>query len=156
MICLNFLFMCFLSRLCAYSFVWMLCLVLKTSYLCASCHVYVHIFWMLAMLDLSFLYLAWATFLGMAMSDLHFSHTLLGPYPWDVGNDWFIFSLCVSCIVHVCVCVSIYIYIYIYIFAYLKMIMHFVWWTHMVRRVPPHCNGCSWPWSVGMHSRQLL
>ena len=39
-----------------------------------------------------------------------------------------------------CACL---IYIYIYIFACLKMVMHFVWWTHIVRRVHP-----SWSWML--------
>ena len=45
--------------------------------------------------------------LGMAMSDLSFLY-LARPYPWNVGNVWFIFPALYACIVHdvyVCVCV---------------------------------------------------
>ena len=52
--------------------------------------------------------------LGMAMSVLHFLY-LAGSYPWNVGNVWFTFLLCVIalCIMYVCM----YVYIYIYIYA---------------------------------------
>ena len=49
------------------------------------------------------------------MFDLYFS--LLGPYPWDVGNDWFIFPTLCACIMQV---------IYIYIYACIKKVKHFV------------------------------
>ena len=54
----------------------------------------------------------------MAMSDLSFLY-LARPYPWNVGNVWFLFPALYACIVHdvyVCVCV----------FAFLWVIVHFV------------------------------
>ena len=49
--------------------------------------------------------------LGMTMFDLLFLY-LFRPYPWDVGNDWFIFFFCVLAL---CM-LDIYIYIYICLF----------------------------------------
>jgi len=66
--------------------------------------------------------------LGMTVSDLSFLY-LAGPYPWNTGDVWFIFLLWVLALWM------------IYMFACLKMVMHFVWWTHMVRRVT-----LSWSW----------
>ena len=60
--------------------------------------------------------------LGMAMSVLHFLY-LAAPFPWNVGNVWFTFSLCVIalCMMHV----------YIYMPTLVWVIVHFVWWTLM-------------------------
>ena len=55
-------------------------------------------------------------FLDMTMFDLHFLY-LAGPYPWNVGDVWFIFllymlALCMMYVcVYLCVCVCVYIYI---------------------------------------------
>ena len=69
--------------------------------------------------------------IGMAMSILHFLYPSR-PYPWNVGNVYFIFLLCLIalCMMYICVCV--YIYIYIYMPLCVWVIMHFVWWTLMV------------------------
>ena len=50
--------------------------------------------------------------LGMAMSVIHFLY-LAEPYPWNVGNVWFTFLLCVIALYMMHVCIYIYIYIYI-------------------------------------------
>ena len=67
--------------------------------------------------------------LGMTMSDLLFLY-LVGPYPWDVGNDWFIFFFCVLALCMLDIYIYIYIYIYIHIHTHidacLKMVMYFV------------------------------
>ena len=55
--------------------------------------------------------------LDMTMFDLHFSY-LVGPYPWNVGDVWFIFLLCMLalCIMYVCVYLCVCVYIYIRLF----------------------------------------
>ena len=55
---------------------------------------------------LSFLYLAWATFLGYGMSYLHFLY-LARPYSWNIGNVCFTFPLCVLAMCRICVCVCV-------------------------------------------------
>ena len=92
------------------------------------------------MYDLSFLYLAWAVFLKYGV----FWFTFLIPcwaYPWNVGNVWFVSLLCVLalCMMYVCVCV--YIYICLFVCGCLWVVMHFLWWTPMVRRA-----ALSWSW----------
>ena len=49
--------------------------------------------------------------MGMAISALHFLY-LAGSYPWNVGNVWFTFLLCVIALYMMYVCMCIYIYIY--------------------------------------------
>ena len=89
--------------------------------------------------------------LGMAMSVLHFLY-LTEPCPWNVGNVCFTFLLCgiALCMMYVCI------YIYIYMPACVWLIVHFVWWTLMVKRATLADHKCTWPCSVGMHSRRLL
>ena len=60
--------------------------------------------------------------LGMAMSVLHFLY-LVGPYPWNIGNVWFIFLLYVIalCMMHVYIHTYIHTYIHIYIYIYINM-----------------------------------
>ena len=78
---------------------------------------------------LSFLYHAWATFLEYGIVWFTFPIPCWA-YPWNVGNVWFVSLLCVLalCMMYMCV------YIYIYMFVWLWVVMHFVWWTPMVRR----------------------
>ena len=63
--------------------------------------------------------------LGMAMSVLHFLY-LVGPYPWNIGNVWFIFLLYVIalCTMHVYIHTYIHTYIYIYIYKYVCLFMY--------------------------------
>ena len=60
---------------------------------------------------------------GMEMPNLLFLY-ISGLYPYDVGNVWFIFLLCMLALcmmyVYVCVCVCV------FIFACLWVVVHFV------------------------------
>ena len=60
----------------------------------------------------TFLHLAWANSMGMAMFVLHFLY-LARPYPWNVGNVWFTFPLCV-----ITLCMM-YVYLYLLVYGWL-------------------------------------
>ena len=64
--------------------------------------------------------------LGMAMSVLHFLY-LAGPYPWNVGNVWFTFSLCV-----IALCMM-YVYLYLLVYGWLFTLYDGISWL------------CEWP-----------
>ena len=61
--------------------------------------------------------------LGMAMSVLHFLY-LAGPYPWNVGNVWFTFPLCV-----VALCI-LYVYLYLLVYGWLCTLYDGLSWLH--------------------------
>ena len=69
--------------------------------------------------------------LGMAMYVLYFLY-LVGPYPWNVGNIWFTFPLCV-----VALCIM-YVYLYFLVYGWLCTLYDgFSWlreWPSLVMR----------------------
>ena len=105
-------------------------------------------------LGFSFLYLAWAVLLGYSNVFFFFLifHVPYWAIPWNVGNVYFIFQLCVlaSCMMYVCVCV--YIYIYLLVYGWSCTLYDGLPW---LGEQPSHNCGCSWPYGVGMHSRRL-
>ena len=97
--------------------------------------------------------------LGMAMSDLYFFLYLA----WEIPLEHW---QCLVCFLALCACIVCAWYIYVH--ACLKIVMHFSkkkkfrWSCTLYDGFPwlggyssPN-HGCSWTWSVGMHSRQLL
>ena len=83
--------------------------------------------------------------LGMAMSNLHFLY-LARPYPWNVGNVCFTFSLYV-----IALCMM-YVYLYMLVCGWSCTLYDGL----MAKRATLSSHECSFPCSVGVHSRQLL
>ena len=67
--------------------------------------------------------------LGMAMSILHFLY-FAGPYPWNVGNVWFTFLLCVIALCIMYVYIYIYIYICLHVCGWLCTLYDGLSWLH--------------------------
>ena len=67
--------------------------------------------------------------LGMAMSVLHFLY-LAGSYPWNIGNVWFTFLLCVIALCMMYVCMYVYIYICLCVCGWLCTLYDVLSWLH--------------------------
>ena len=79
--------------------------------------------------------------LSMAFSDLHFSYLAGHTLGTLAMSGLFPCFVCLHCAWCMCVCVCIYIYICLFVCGCLWVVMHFLWWTPMVRRA-----ALSWSW----------